>query len=84
MTHYKGTIVGIRQCGGCVEVIVAGEMPGSFPIDNSCFRMIVGCEGLNWIGRCVEYRDASMRFLDAPETPEAAASPNHVSLPPRP
>lgn len=62
----KGTIVAVRQRGGCVEVIVDGECPGAFPIDNSCFRMIVGCEGADWIGRPVEYRDAHMRFLDSP------------------
>ena len=65
MRYCKGSIVGLRQCGGCVEVIVAGESPGAFPIDNSCFRMIAGCDGTDWIGRAVEYEDAHMRFLDS-------------------
>ncbi len=84
MRYCKGTIIGLRQCGGCVEVIVGGESPGAFPIDNSCFRMIAGCEGTDWIGRPVEYEDAHMRFLDSPEAPEETA--DHSSSPhfPRP
>ena len=62
----KGTVLALRQCGGCVEVIVEGESPGAFPIDNCCFRMIAANEGIDWIGRPVEYREARMRFLDHP------------------
>ncbi len=72
MTYCKGTVVAIRQCGGCVEIIVEGECPGAFPIDNSCFRMISQCEGQKWIGRPVEYEDAHMQFLDEPEAPDEA------------
>ena len=78
--YCKGTIIAVRQCGGCVEVIVDGERPGAFPIDNSCFRMIAGCEGINWIGRPVEYRDAHMRFLDSLEVLDEAASGDHAAL----
>lgn len=56
MNCCKGVVTAVRQCGGCVEVEVIGESPGTFPIDNSCFRMIRDCEGADWIGRPVEYR----------------------------
>ena len=79
MRYCRGTIVGLRQCGGCVEVIVAGETPGAFPIDNSCFRMIAGCDGTDWIGRRVEYEDAHMRFLDLPETAEDTVDESSLS-----
>lgn len=81
MKHCKGTIVGLRQYGGCVEVIVDGEHPGAFPIDNSCFGMMAANEGTNWIGRPVEYQDAHMRFLDSPEMLEEAELGDHASLP---
>ena len=32
----KGKIVDVRFAAGCVEVIVAGEIPGAFVIDNCC------------------------------------------------
>jgi hypothetical protein len=64
MMYCKGTIVGLRQCGGCVEVIVDGERPGVFIIDNCCFGMIVANEGTDWIGRPVEYEDTHIRFLN--------------------
>jgi hypothetical protein len=53
---------------------VNGSHPGTFIIDNSCFRMIVQCEGNHWIGRPVEYQDSHMRFLDTPEALEEAMS----------
>ena len=81
MMYCKGTIVGLRQCGGCVEVIVDGECPGAFPIDNSCFRMIDGCEGPEWVGRPVEYQDAHMRFLDSPVVLDETEFGEHASLP---
>ena len=81
MEYFKGIVVAIRQCGGCVEVVVEGESPGAFPIDNSCFRMISECEGNKWIGRPVEYEDANMRFLDSPEVLEEAEFGDHPSLP---
>ena len=84
MRYCKGAIVDLRQCGGCVEVIVAGESPGAFPIDNSCFRMIAGCDGTDWIGRPVEYEDAHMRFLDLPETAEETADLSSSPPFPRP
>lgn len=65
MRYCKGTIIGLRQCGGCVEVTVDGERPGVFIIDNCCFGMIAANEGTDWIGRPVEYEDAHMRFLDS-------------------
>ena len=66
MRRCTGIIIGMRQCGGCVEIVVDGAEPGAFPIDNSCFRIIASCEGTDWIGRPVEYEDAFMRFLDSP------------------
>ena len=71
MVYRKGTIVSVRQYAGCVEVTVAGERPGSFVVDNSCFRIIAGCEGTDWIGRPVEYRDGQIRFLDSMAVDEA-------------
>jgi len=65
MRRCAGVIVGMRQCGGCVEIVVDGAEPGAFPLDNGCFRMIASCEGTDWIGRLVEYEDAHMRFLDS-------------------
>ena len=82
MDYCKGTVVAVRQCGGCIEVVVDGECPGAFPIDNSCFRMISECEGAKWIGRPIEYEDAHMRFLDSPEVLDEAEVGDHASLPP--
>ena len=81
MMYYKGTVAGLRQCGGSIEVIVDGECPGTFIIDNSCFGMIAANEGTNWIGRLVEYEDAHMRFLDSLEMVDETESPDHTSLP---
>lgn len=64
MNYRKGSIVSIRQHGGCVEVTVTGETPGSFVIDNLCMWSIVECEGTNWVGLEVEYEDGLLRFLD--------------------
>lgn len=63
MPYCKGKITRIRQCSGCVEVTVAGETPGAFPLDNCCFAMIIDPEA-PLIGRPVEYSDGHMRFLD--------------------
>ena len=71
MRSCKGTIVGLRQCGGCVEATVRGESRGVFIIDNACFGMIAANEGTDWIGRPIEYEDAHMRFLDSTEIEEA-------------
>ncbi|MBN1489886.1 MAG: hypothetical protein JXA69_08215 [Phycisphaerae bacterium] len=65
MMHYRGQIIAVRPCGGCVEVIVRGQRSGRFPIDNSCFRMIRDIEGPVLLGRQVEYCDGHLRFLDA-------------------
>ncbi len=81
MNHRKGTIVAVEQGGGCVGVTVVGERPGTFLIDNCCYRMIVNCEGSRWIGRPVEYKDAYMRFLDSPEVVEEAESEHHDPAP---
>ena len=64
MKYCKGTVTALCQHGGCVEVLVEGEAPGAFAIDNLCFGMIAANEGTDWIGRPVEYEDAHMRFLD--------------------
>ena len=66
MNYRKGTIVAVRLCGGCVEVTVTGEAPGSFVIDNCCMWSIVDCEGPDWIGRYVEYEDGMLRFPEIP------------------
>jgi hypothetical protein len=72
MSRYcKGTVVALRQCGGCVEVTVRGESRGVFIIDNASFGMIAANEGTDWIGRPIEYEDAHMRFLDSTEIEEA-------------
>lgn len=81
MMYCKGIVVSLRQCGGCIEVIVDGEHPGAFPIDNSCFRMITANEGIDWVGRPVEYQDAHMRFLDSLELVDETESPDHAFLP---
>ena len=66
--HYcKGRVTAVHQCGGCWEVVVEGEHPGAFPIDNCCVWSIVDAEGADWIGRQVEYADGMMRFTDSPE-----------------
>jgi len=80
MMYYKGTVIGLRQCGGCVEVIVDGESPGTFIIDNACFGMIAANKGTDWVGRPVEYEDAHMRFLDSLELIDETESPDHTSL----
>ena len=72
MRYCKGTVTEIRQHGGCVEVEIAGEEPGTFIIDNACFGMIAANEGMDWIGRPIEYEDAHMRFLDSDLAEEEA------------
>jgi len=67
MKYRRGKVMSLKQCGGCVEVMVLGESPGAFIIDNACFGLIAANEGADWIGRVVEYEDAHMRFLDAAE-----------------
>lgn len=66
--YLKGTIVELRQCSGCVEVQVAGEAPGSFPIDNCLVPSLLDPDGPGLIGREVEYEAGMMRFLDEEDT----------------
>jgi hypothetical protein len=66
MVLVKGIVTRVVQCGGCLEITVAGEMPGVFSIDNCCVWSIADAEGFNWIGCRVEYADGCMRFLDRP------------------
>ncbi len=63
----KGKIVHVRFAAGCVEVIVAGEIPGAFVIDNCCLPGILDTEGPNLIGREIEYEDGQLQFVDDPE-----------------
>ena len=63
MSYCKGIVREVIQAGGCLEVVVAGEKPGTFIVDNCCVWAIVDSEGPHWIGRAVEY-DGCMRFLD--------------------
>ena len=76
MSYCKGRVAAVYQHGGCCEVVVEGEFPGTFPIDNLCIWSIVDAEGADWIGREVEYEDGMMRFLDAtPATPARQPTP---------
>ena len=73
MHHLKGNICKVVPCSGCLEVTVAGVKPGIFVIDNCCAWAIVETEGLDWIGRPVEYQDGYLRFLkDQVETLEVS------------
>ena len=77
MKHCKGTVTALRQHGGCVEVLIEGEAPGAFIIDNLCFGMIAANEGVDWIGRPVEYENTHMRFLEVSAVqPHRDAAPN--------
>ena len=62
--YLKGTIVELRQCSGCLEVHVAGESPGAFPIDNCMVPPLLDPDGPGLVGRTVEYEAGMMRFLD--------------------
>ena len=64
MSYCKGRVTAVHHHSGCWEVVVEGECPGAFPIDNCCIWSIVEAEGADWIGRNVEYEDGCMRFLD--------------------
>ena len=69
MRYCKGRVTAVYHHSGCWEVVVEGESPGAFPIDNCCIWPIVEAEGTDWVGRKVEYEDGCMRFLDAtPQT----------------
>ena len=63
----KGKIVDVRFAAGCVEVIVAGEIPGAFVIDNCCLPGILDTEGPDLIGREIEYEDGHLQFVDESE-----------------
>jgi hypothetical protein len=80
MCYCKGHVIVVHQHSGCWEVVVEGERPGSFPIDNLCVWPIVDAEGADWIGRQVEYVDGMMRFLDiapiaSPHPPDSLPCP---------
>jgi hypothetical protein len=79
MPYCKGQITRVRQCSGCVEVTVEGEAPGSFPIDNCCFAMIVDPDDPELVGHQIEYCDGHMRFLD--EFDEGPPAPSPFPLP---
>lgn len=66
--YYKGRVSAVHRGSGCWEVVVQGEHPGAFPIDNCCISSIVAAEGADWIGRQVEYRDGCVRFLNRHST----------------
>ena len=67
----KGKIVDVRFAVGCVEVIVAGEIPGAFMIDNCCLPGILDTEGHDLIGREIEYEDGQLQFVDDQPTEES-------------
>lgn len=80
MSYCKGRVTAVYHHSGCWEVVVAGECPGAFPIDNCCVWPIVEAEGADWVGRQVEYEDGRMRFLDRPSaarSPSPARQPAH-------
>lgn len=79
MSYCKGRVIAVHQCSGCWEVVVEGEHPGAFPIDNCCIWPIVATEGADWMGRRVEYRDGCMRFLDEPRVSVRPSSPCNCS-----
>ena len=60
----KGKIVDVHFAAGCVEVIVAGEIPGAFMIDNCCLPGILDTEGTDWIGCEIEYENGQLQFID--------------------
>lgn len=60
----KGRIVDVRFAAGCVEVVVAGEIPGAFLIDNCCLPGILDTEGPNLIGREIEDEGGQLQFVD--------------------
>ena len=78
MRYCKGRVTAVYQHSGCREVVVEGEYPGAFPIDNCCIWSIVDAEGADWIGRQVEYEDGMMRFLD---TAPASPTPQPATIP---
>ena len=80
MSYRKGRVTAVYHHSGCCEVVVEGEAPGSFAIDNICMWSIVDAEGADWLGREVEYEDGYMRFLDdVPDSP--APHPAPISCP---
>ena len=79
MSYCKGVITRVVQHGGCLEVTVSGESPGSFPIDNCCAWAILDTEGTDWVGRPVEYADGFMRFLDEVPDDDVCRGPRILS-----
>ena len=69
--YLKGTIVAVRQCAGCLEVIVEGESPGAFVIDNCLVPPLLDPDGPGLEGQRVEYEAGMMRFLDFEEDAQA-------------
>jgi len=66
--YLKGTITRIRQHAGCLEVFVAGECPGSLPIDNCMVPPLLDPDGPGLVGQRIEYEDGMMQFLDDEDT----------------
>ena len=77
MHHFKGRVTAVHHGRGCWEVIVRGESPGTFLINDRCIWPIVETEGADWVGREVEYVDGKMRFLDTPSA-EAVQQPTVI------
>jgi hypothetical protein len=76
MRYCKGHVTAVYHHSGCCEVVVEGDCPGTFAIDNLCIWSIVDAEGADWIGREVEYQDGCMRFLDTvPDSPAPHPAP---------
>ena len=73
--YCKGTVARIRQCAGCLEVIVEGENNGQFIIDNCMVPPLLDPDGPGLVGRAVEYNSGMMRFLDDEESVAGSHTP---------
>jgi len=62
--YCKGTIVYVSQCAGGLGVVVEGESPGTFIIDNCMIPSLLDPDGPGLIGRHIEFVAGLMRLLD--------------------
>lgn len=69
MNYCKGVVARVIQHGGCLEVVVEGECPGAFAVDNLMVPFLLDPDGPGLLGRKVEHEDGSMRFCDEENSP---------------